>query len=211
MTAKRALTCLLVLFGLTASAVGGLHIQYVDGLVARRYYNLAVEHLEKMRKMSTLEAEDKTLIPLRLGSIYASMGERQSDPEKKEALLVLASKNLEEFSTANPSHPKMLDVSLQQVNIQSSRAQAVQVRYENETDARKKAALLKEVEELYKKALAASKVIVEKTTANEKEARQAFARNPKSKKLEAAFWLHYGALVRGMFLAGHLEYLWAQA
>ena len=214
MTVTRVFTgvlpAVLALLLAAGTAGAGIHIEYVDGLVARRYYDLAVEHLEKMRGMTKLDVADRMLIPLRLGSICASMGERETDPQKKEALLARASKYLDEFAVANPNDPQMLDVSLQQVNIQSSRAQALQLRCEGETDAKKKAELLKQVEELYGKALAAGKVIVEKTTESEKVARQKFGGNPQNKKFEAEFMLQYGSLVRGMFLLGHLEYLWAQ-
>lgn len=196
-----------VALALTGSAHAGRDMTYVEGLIVRGYYELAVEHLNEMRTRVDVSAEDKLLIPLKLGSINSALAAREPDPQAKERYLAEASRHLEEFSRRSPRHPNILDVSLQQVDILSSRAQASEMRHRAETDVKKKQDLRKETENLYRKSLRAAQVIVDEATARVKDLRPKASRNNRYMK---EYWLYYGAQVRGLFLLGHVEYLWAQ-
>ena len=192
---------------LAGTTHAGHDLTYVEGLIERGYFELAIEHLDEMRARANVTEEDKTLIPLKLGRIKNALAVRETDPEAKERLLAEASRYLEEFAAKNPKHEKILDVSLEQVDIVSSRAQAFEMRYRVETDAAKKDAIRKQTEDLYKKGLDAAKVIVDESTEKVKELKP---KAPRSKQYMDEFWVYYGAQVRGMFLMGHTEYLWAQ-
>lgn len=207
MRANGPICLLLVLLVLGGSAHAGRDMDYVDGLSARGYYLLAIEHLQEMQRRADVPEQDKILVPLSLGGVYNALALREPDAQQKEHHLAEASRHLEEFATKNPTHPKILDVNLQHVDILSSRAQAMEMWFRAETNADKKESLRKQAEELYKKGLDAAKVIVEKAGEKAKQLRPKAAQN---KRFLKEYWTYYGAEVRGMFLLGHLEYLWAQ-
>jgi len=207
MTVKEVVWGSLLLSALGSVTYAGRDMDYVDGLVARNYFQLAIEHLEEMRGRADVPEEDKVLIPLRLGTIYNSLALVETNAETRDGYLRDASRYLEDFSKKNPTHPRLLDVSLQQVDILSGRAQASESLYRNETDAKKKEEIRKETEELYKRGLAAAQVIV---TEAGKKAQDLRPKASTSKTLMDQYWTYFGAELRGMFLLGQQEYLWAQ-
>jgi len=207
MTVRRAVWVLSALVVLTGAASGGRDMEYADGVAALGYTELAIEHLLEMRTRAEVPEADKQLIPLRLGELYNALALAERDPAVRERHLAQASRYLEEFAGKNPSHPKILDVSLQQIDILGARAQTSEMRFRVEDDPQKKAEIRKQTGELYQKGLDAAKVIAEKAGEKAKELRPKAA---SSKKYMDEYWTYYGAQVRGLFLMGHLEYLWAQ-
>jgi len=207
MKTTRAIWGGLVLLMLAGSVRAGRDMTYVEGLIAREYYELAIEHLDEMRTRADVPEEDKVLIPLKLGRINNALAAQESDPQGKERYLARAAQHLEEFATSNPKHEQILNVSLERVDILSGRAQTFEMRYRTETDVRKKAEIRKQTEDFYRKGLEAAKTIVDEATKKVKELRPQAVAN---QRLMKTFWVYYEAQMRGMFLLGHQEYLWAQ-
>ena len=191
---------------LAVTARAEREIEFVDGIIAKGYYKLAVEHLKKIAADADLPQKEKVLIPLKRGLAYRRMAAVEREPKLKEQYLTEASKALDEFAGRHPSHPQILNVSLEKVEIESDRARALQRRLADEKTPEDKAKLFKQIEQAYQKAIAAARTIV--TEAGKKaDVYRPRMHTPADKD---KFWVYFGAEVRGMFQIGNVEYLWAQ-
>ena len=196
------------LFLLSGAAHAGRHMEYVDGVTARGYRKLAIEHLlTEMIPKQNLPQQDRILIPFKLGSLYDDLSQRETELDAREAHLQKASQYLDEFASKNPRHPRILDVRLKKVNVISGQAQIADSRFVAEQDPTKKKELRKKTGDLYRKGIDEAQKIIDATKKKEDEFR---GKRNNSKKYMAQFWLYYGARVRGLFQQGQMEYLWAQ-
>lgn len=206
MVLRRTAWVALAILGLAVTSYAARDIDYVDGLVARGYLDLALEHLQEMAGRPDVSAEEKLLIPLKLGRVYSEMAGRETDAAQRQKDLDLALKHLNEFVGKNPTHPQILDVRLQKIDMTVSRAQAEERVLAATTDAAKKAEILKGIEQLYKDGITDARAVASEAGQKAKEIKKNLSATS-SKAEQEKFWIYYGAQVRGMFLAGHLEFL----
>ncbi|MBW3540410.1 MAG: hypothetical protein KY476_09075 [Planctomycetes bacterium] len=102
----RALVPLAAAFSLcsTAAWAAELHLEFVQGLRAKGYFDTAVEYLERIEAEPDVPPEVKTVIPYEKG-VTLLAGSRTLSPELRAVELDKARAHFAAFSQANPEHP----------------------------------------------------------------------------------------------------------
>jgi hypothetical protein len=93
-----------------------LHLDFVEGLRARRYYDTAVLYLDQMENDPTVPDEVRQVIPFERG-VTLLQSARNLGPEARREPLDRALAQFESFTQKNPEHPLAAQANTEQAKI----------------------------------------------------------------------------------------------
>ena len=112
--------CLWLVLALAAQATSvpaaDLHLEFVEGLRSRRYFDTAVLYLDQIESDPTLPADVRQVIPFERG-VTLLKSARSLGPEARREPLDRALAQFEAFTAANPDHPLAAQANTEQANI----------------------------------------------------------------------------------------------
>lgn len=99
-----------------------LSLDFVQGLRARGYYDVALSYLEDLAGDASVPADVKAVIPFERAVTLVEHSRTLRTPEAQEEALDRAAGFLEEFVQANPDHPRAGEAESQRATILMDRA-----------------------------------------------------------------------------------------
>ncbi|WZO98848.1 tetratricopeptide repeat protein [Isosphaeraceae bacterium EP7] len=88
-------------------------LEFIQGLRDRRYHDLAVEAVERLRGQADLPPEIKSVLDYELGRTLLDEASSAADLEQRSKLLDQARGRLDAFTKAEPNHPKASEALVQ--------------------------------------------------------------------------------------------------
>lgn len=103
----RKLTALIVLALIVpAAAADEKHLEFVEGLRQRKYFDTALEYLDQLSRRTDLPADIAQTLELEKGMTYRALGAASRVPEDREQALNQAEISLKAFVAAHAAHPR---------------------------------------------------------------------------------------------------------
>jgi cellulose synthase operon protein C len=117
---------------------------FVQGLREHKYYDLATEYLERLRKATSTPPDLRATIDYELGRILLDEASSTGDLGRKRELLEEARAKLDAFTKANPKHDLFVEASVQKARLLVERGHLARLQGDESEDKAEKAAKLAE-------------------------------------------------------------------
>ncbi len=117
---------------------------FVQGLREHRYYDLATEYLERLRKAPATPADLRATIDYEEGRVLLDEASTTGDLGRRKELLEEARTKLDAFTKANPKHERFAEASVQKARLLVERGHLAVLQGDESEDKAEKAAKLAE-------------------------------------------------------------------
>ena len=190
----------------SGSARAEREMDFARGLIKLEYLDLALEQLARMEADTTLPKKDRILLPLVTGQVYVRLARLAVEPTERNEFLLKASSSFKKFEAANPSHPRLLDVSLDQARILFERAGTAADSFRAEGNPERKKKLLVDAEGLFKQAAEQTSKVV---TILDTRMEELLKERPRTPTVRRKMLAILAVRVKALLQLGDMEYLHA--
>lgn len=128
----------------TTASAGERHIDFLNGLRSRDYFDTALEYLEKIDQQPGLDPAMKVLIPFEKATTLIQQAKITRHPDTANQILDRSAAFLEEFLKANPEHPLAARANAEAASVLLNKGKVGIIQAKNPANAQKKGELLKQ-------------------------------------------------------------------